>query len=52
MSQYFDKDFFKFLLGFMAIILLSIVIIIATRLYESNLEPQLDSATNIAKPIK
>ena len=34
MSQYFDKDFFKLLLGFMAIVSVSLIIIIATKLYE------------------
>ncbi len=35
MSQYFDKDFFKFVLGFLAIITFSLFIIIATKHYES-----------------
>jgi predicted ferric reductase len=33
MSKYFDKDFFKFFIGFLAIVSLSLIIIIATRLY-------------------
>lgn len=34
MSQYFDKDFFRFSLGFLAIVSVSLVIIVATKLYE------------------
>lgn len=34
MSKYFDKDFFKFFLRFAAILSLSIIIIIAARLYQ------------------
>ena len=34
MSQYFDKDFFKFFLGFVAIISVSLMVIFATRFYE------------------
>jgi hypothetical protein len=50
MSQYFDKDFFKFLLGFVAIILLSCVVILAARLYESGAKKQPQSITNVANP--
>lgn len=35
MSKYFDKDFFKFVMGFLAIVTFSLFIIIATRHYES-----------------
>ena len=34
MSQYFDKDFFKFLLGFVAIIIVSCLVILLTRIYQ------------------
>lgn len=34
MRQYFDKDFFRFLFGFIAIISVSLMIIFATRMYE------------------
>lgn len=34
MSKYFDKDFFKFFVGFIAIISLSLMIIVATRVLE------------------
>jgi hypothetical protein len=34
MIKYFDKDFFKFLLGFIAIIALSLVIILAAKSYQ------------------
>lgn len=33
MSKYFDKDFFKFLMGFLAIVSLSLLIIVVTRHY-------------------
>ena len=35
MSQYFDKNFFKLFLGFVAIIGVSLMIVVATRIYES-----------------
>ncbi len=34
MSQYFDKDFFKFFLRFAAIVSLSLIIILAARMYQ------------------
>lgn len=34
MSKYFDKDFFRFAMGFLAIITLSLIIIVITRHYE------------------
>jgi len=34
MSQYFDKDFWRFLMGFIAIICTSIIILLASRLYQ------------------
>ena len=34
MSQYFDKDFFKFFMGFAAIISVSLMIIFATHFFE------------------
>jgi hypothetical protein len=40
MSQYFDKDFVKFFLGFVAIISVSLLIIVATKLYEQNKNTQ------------
>ena len=40
MSQYFDKDFFKFLLGFVAIITFSLIIILIARTYEDNSKMQ------------
>ena len=39
MSNYFDKDFFKFALGFVSIILISLAIILAVRIYETNNVP-------------
>jgi hypothetical protein len=50
MTDYFDKDFFKFLMGFAAIILLSCVLIIAARLYQSEQDSDHNAVTNIAKP--
>ena len=38
MFDYFDKDFFRFLLGFVAIICTSVVILMATRLYQEELD--------------
>jgi len=38
MSQYFDKTFWKFLLGFIAIVAMSCILIIGTRLYEISLQ--------------
>lgn len=40
MSQYFDRDFFKFFLGFAAIISVSLLIIIAARVYQERGEMQ------------
>jgi hypothetical protein len=48
MSQYFDKDFFKFLLTFFAIILLSISIIVAVTMYKDDAGQQVDPMSNIA----
>lgn len=38
MSKYFDKDFFKFFLRFAAILSISIIMIIAARLYQTQRE--------------
>ncbi len=35
MFKYFDKDFFKFVMGFLAIVTFSLFVIIATKHYES-----------------
>lgn len=40
MSKYFDKDFFKFFLGFAAIISLSLMVILATRIYQEKASTQ------------
>lgn len=34
MSKYFDKDFLKFFLGFVAIIAFSLILIIVSKLYQ------------------
>lgn len=36
MTKYFDKDFWKFFLGFISILSTSIIIILASRLYQAN----------------
>jgi len=36
MVKYFDKDFWKFFLAFVTIVSISLVIIIATKLYEES----------------
>jgi hypothetical protein len=51
MSQYFDKDFFKFLIGFAAIIIISLVIMAVLREYEVKSQiKQENSAVNVATP--
>ena len=40
MTKYFDKDFFKFFLGFFAIISVSLIIIMATRAYQVKADMQ------------
>lgn len=37
MAQYFDRDFFKFFMGFVTIVAVSLIIIIATRIYDEKL---------------
>ncbi len=37
MRDYFDEDFWKFLFGFIAIISISIIIVLATKVYSSEL---------------
>ncbi len=38
MSKYFDRDFFRFFLRFAAILSISLIMIIAARLYQSRTE--------------
>ena len=45
MFDYFDKDFFRFLLGFVAIICTSIIILMATRLYQEQRVIETESNT-------
>ncbi|HEY0221171.1 MAG TPA: hypothetical protein VGC58_03040 [Candidatus Paceibacterota bacterium] len=47
MSQYFDKDFFKFFTGFMVIIVISLTIILVTRIYEQRLAGENNTASVI-----
>jgi len=46
MLNYFDKDFFKFFLGFLAIISISLVVIFATKLYQEGrfMKPEKNNA--------
>jgi hypothetical protein len=49
MSQYFDKDFLKFLLGFVAIIFISLIIIAVMKKYQDGGEkPALPSIQTAA----
>ncbi|MEI6843267.1 MAG: hypothetical protein WCK48_02050 [bacterium] len=50
MSQYFDKDFVKFLLGFIVIVLISCAIIIVARVYESGSDTNQNPVVNTARP--
>jgi predicted ferric reductase len=36
MTKYFDKDFWRFFMGFVAIICTSLIILLATRLYQND----------------
>jgi len=51
MSQYFDKDFFKFFLRFAAILSVSIIIIIAARLYQTQSSLAEDNTSAVIKTI-
>jgi hypothetical protein len=48
MSRYFDKTFFKFLFGFAAIIIVSLIIIFLVKQQESGTEAV--PTTNVAQP--
>lgn len=52
MSQYFDSDFFKFLLGFLAIIIISVVVILFFQEYRNKEEEKTQNLIkyNIANP--
>lgn len=50
MASYFDKDFFKFFLGFTAIICSSLIILLATRMYQA--ESTVDENSNTSAVIK
>jgi len=39
MSDYFDRDFFKFLFGFLTIVLISLIIILSVKIYSSSTSP-------------
>ncbi len=40
MLQLFDRDFFKLSLGFLAIVSISLMIVFASRVYETRAEPR------------
>ncbi len=40
MTKYFDEDFFKFFMGFVAIISFSLILVLATRVYKDKSEAQ------------
>ncbi len=46
MSKYFNKDFFNFFLGFLALIVLSLVLIVAGKMYKDN---EVKESSNSAK---
>ena len=49
MSQYFDKDFLKFLLGFAAIIIISLIVVATLRQYQAeNAKPALPTVQTAA----
>ncbi|MCX6702074.1 MAG: hypothetical protein NTX96_02700 [Candidatus Zambryskibacteria bacterium] len=48
MSDYFDSDFFKFFFGFLTIIFISLIIILAAKIYFSEADLQPVPATNTA----
>jgi hypothetical protein len=45
--KYFDKDFFKFFWGFMAILIISLVLIAIGKMYQ---EKEIANTVNIANP--
>jgi hypothetical protein len=48
MSRYFDKTFFKFLVGFTVIVVLSLTAIVVIKQYDGNVNPE--PSVNIANP--
>ena len=48
MSQYFDKDFLKFLLGFAAIIIISLIIVATLREYQAGKTKSVPETTQTA----
>lgn len=48
MLKYFDQDFFKFLLGFVAIVALSLTVILVIKSYQSGKETQ---TANVIQPV-
>ncbi len=47
MLKYFDKDFFKFTFGFLALVSLSLIIIIATRYYADSMSQEANVSSAI-----
>ena len=50
MSKYFDKDFFNFFFGFFAIIFISLIIILAVKIYLSNQDVSPTPIVNVVTP--
>ena len=50
MSKYLDKDFFKFLLGFASIVLLSLTAILVAQIYKDNSKAQTASVVQGVNP--
>jgi hypothetical protein len=48
MLSCFDKDFFKFLFGFLTIVFVSLIIILATKIYFSESDLKIEPAVNTA----
>lgn len=50
MAKYFDKDFFRFLSGFIIILLVSITIVFLARSYEAKVATEEVPVIHTAKP--
>ncbi len=47
MTDYFDKDFFKFLTGFLAVIIISLIMVLGTKIYSN--EKEINRASTATK---
>jgi len=48
MSDYFDKDFFKFLFGFLTIIIVSLIIILVAKIYFPESTSRIEKVDQVA----